>query len=336
MSNRLIVTPPNEAIWHGLRAEDITSTESAALFDMSPYTTRFELWHRKHGKQVVDFEATGRMLWGTRLQDAIARGIAEDHGIKVRRYNAYVRLTDVRMGASFDFEIVGVTDGYAGRESRLRELYQERGPGILEIKNVDGLIFRDQWAVTEDREIEAPDHIEIQVQHQLHVIERAWSVIGVLVGGNAPKILVRDRHPDVGAGIEARIREFWQSVEAGTPPPPHYPDDAEFVARLYGFAEPGKVFDGRDDAKLATLCREYRDAADREKLAKEDKEVAKAKILEHIGDAERALLDDYTISAGLIGPAHVEFDRKGYRNFKLTPRKPAKAQPAAQPQEQPA
>lgn len=332
MSNRLIVTPANEQEWHNLRIADVTSTESSALFDMSPYATAFELWHRKRQATPVVIEAEGRMLWGIRLQDVIARGVAEDYGVKVRRLNAYMRLPDVRMGSSFDFEIVGFADGQvdgvwaevSAERNQLRRLYRELGPGNMEIKNVDALVFRDQWTVNEDRSIEAPGHIEIQVQHQMHVSGRKWTALVVLVGGNTPKVIVRKYDAEVGQAIEQRVRDFWRDVDAGNEPAPTFPDDAAFMCKLFGYAEPGKVYDGRGKAELVDLCNEYKRAADREKLAAEDKAIAKAKLLAAIGDAEKATLDGFTISAGLVGPCEVAYTREGYRNFRVTPKKAAK------------
>lgn len=332
---RKIFHPENEAAWHALRAQDITSTESSALFSMSPYATLFELYHRKRDATPLVIEAAGRMLWGQRLQDVIARGVAEDYGVKVRRMTCYQRIEDVRMGSSFDFEIVGLRDdGVVWAEvsetaNVLRDLYRRLGVGNLEVKNVDSLIFRDQWTINEDRSIEAPDHIELQVQHQLEVSDREWAALVVLVGGNTLKVIVRMRDREVGAAIRQRVAKFWQDVAAGNEPPPHYPDDAEFVCKLHGYAEPGKVFDGRSDADLETLALEYQQAQQREKLAKEDKDVAKAKLLARIGDAEKVLLQGFTISASITGPCLIEaFERKGFRNFRVTPKKVSPTTPA--------
>lgn len=325
-TNRLIITPKNDTEWHGLRAMDVTSTESSALFGMSPYATAFELWHRKREETQVIIEAAGRMLWGTRLQDVIARGIAEDYGVKVRRLNAYMRLNDCRMGASFDFEIVGVVEEYARPgDTTLQELYRQHGPGVLEIKNVDSLVFKNDWTAERDddgrKEYEAPAHIEIQVQHQLHVIGREWSALGVLVGGNQPIVIIRERDDEVGRGIENRVRQFWQSIETNEPPPPVMPDDADFMRKVYSFAEPGKLLDARGDADLLSWCEQYREASDRYKQAEEDKKIAQARIFECLGDHEKALLDGYTISAAMVAPTRVEYDRAGFRGFRVTKQK---------------
>ncbi len=72
-----IINPDNEQHWLECRTKDITSTEIAALFGISPYITEFELWHRKKSGVVVKFEENERMEWGTALQDAIAAKIGQ-------------------------------------------------------------------------------------------------------------------------------------------------------------------------------------------------------------------------------------------------------------------
>jgi putative phage-type endonuclease len=319
--NRLVITPPNRAAWLALRVEDVTSTESAMLFGLSPYGTAFELWHAKHDGIARDYEATERMEWGSDLEPSIAAALARRYGVIAEPFKDYVRLVDARMGASFDWKIVGLAQGEpdAAQDQVLRAMFLEHGPGLLEIKNVDSLVFRDAW-LKEDKSIEAPGHIDVQVQHQLHVAGLAWACVGVLVGGNRGRILVKLRDETVGQALEARIVQFWETVKTGIAPQPSYPDDAEFVCKLYGHATPGKVFDGRGNEALNALAADYRAAADREKIAKEDKDVAKAKMLEIIGEAEKAMLDAFTISAGMVAPGHVEYDRAGYRNWKLTPK----------------
>lgn len=321
-----ILHPHNEAAWHELRAEDITSTEAAALFGLSPYVTEFELWHRKREGLVPAFKDNERMRWGRRLQDVIARGVGEDCAVKVRALNAYMRHSaDIRMGASFDFEIVGVDSSVEDYQYDLVQMYETHGPGILEVKNVDGLIFRDQWTVNEDGTLEAPAHIEVQLQHQLHVVDREWGVIAALVGGNAPKLIIRLRDRAVGAAIENKIREFWASIAAGTPPAPNFLEDSKFIAKLYGYAEPGKIVTAIDNEELANLCARYSELAAMESNAKEEKQAVKAELLTKIGDAEKVFAAGYTISAGVVGPQTKSYTQPAYRNFRVTKKKAAAA-----------
>lgn len=313
------LNPKTESEWLGYRKFDVTSTESAALFGLSPYTTAFELYHNKKSGEVQYFAGNERTKWGQVLERTIADRVAETYGVKIRRLSAYVRRDDgINMGASFDFEIVGVVAGQV-ESTVLQDMYNQHGTGVLEIKNVDWIIFRDQWQTEEPAR--APDHIEVQVQHQLECVQRDWTALAALVGGNRLFVIPRLRDREIGAAILGKIKQFWQDVADDKVPPLTLPEDAEFVSKLCGYAEPGKVLDAQADDRIKTLCAAYAAANDVAKKAQDDKDSAKAELLLAIGDAEKVLVDGFTISAGMVGPAQVSYERKGYRNFKLTPKK---------------
>jgi putative phage-type endonuclease len=312
------ITPDNEAHWLEMRKLDLTSTESAALFGLSPYMTEYELYHRKKSGDVPEFEVNTRMFWGTALEAAIAHGLAAEHGWVIRPMKDYMRLADQRVGSSFDFEITSLDE-----------------PTHLEIKNVDFLAFRDGWIEHDDGFIEAPAHIELQVQHQMMVSGYTRSFIGALVGGNRAIVIERERDDAVIASLQAKIAKFWTRVDAGDEPPPIYPDDAAAIIAQLSYSEPGKILDASSDVTIAALCADYKEAAARCKNAEEDKKVAQAKLLTLIGDAEKVLADGFKISATMVAdtPATVITaemvgtsygGRNGYRRMTITPAKVAK------------
>lgn len=316
MSAVTILAFTTEAAWLEARKQDVTSTESAALFGMSPYMTAFDLWHRKHSGLTPDFKSNERMQWGNRLEAAIAHGIAEEQGWEIKPLKEYMRNPEARIGSSFDFVITNLGE-----------------PVHLEIKNVDFLAFRDGWIEHDDGTIEAPEHIEMQVQHQMAVSGFKRSFIGAFIGGNRGVVIERERDEAVIAAIKAKVAEFWASVDAHREPAPMMPGDAEVVIRLNQYAKPGKILDAGDDEKITALVAKYKQAALAEAEAAEDKEVAKALLLEAIGDAEKVLLQGWTISAGIQAetPATVITaemagqtygGRKGFRTLRINKRKP--------------
>lgn len=312
-----IITPRDEAHWLQMRKQDVTSTESAALFGMSPYVTHYDLWHRKRSGVVPEFVVTDRMKWGNRLESAIAHGIAEEQGWKIAPMKDYFRLVGERTGSSFDFVITSLGE-----------------PAHLEVKNVDYFAFREGWIEHDDGTIEAPEHIEMQVQHQMMVSGFKRAFIGAFIAGNRGVVIERERDEGVIASIKHKIAEFWASVDGGHEPSPVMPGDAEAVIRLNQYARPGKVLDATADSFIAGMVQQYKDASVREKHAAEDKEVAKAYLLEAIGDAEKVLLADWTISAslqaetpGTIITADMVGDsyggRKGFRALRINPKRGA-------------
>lgn len=332
--NREIITPENEEHWLALRVNDLTSTDTPALFGLSPYKTKFELfWEKKSGER-APFTDNDRAKWGRRLESVVAEGIAEDQGWVVRPMKEYIRLAGLRIGSSFDFRVLTSKEAIADPEEGIIELNLASGhfdrdtDDLLEIKTVDFLAFRDGWTIDEGF-IEAPPHIEIQVQHQMLVSGLRRAYIGVMVGGNRIEVIERVADDAVHAGILTAAREFWQSIDDGRAPDPVMPDDAEAVIRMHQFAEPGKLLDARGDATIATMLQEYKRLGDEAKTAEEQRKVVKADLLQIIGDAEKVISDVGTVSAGIVGPAEVAYTREPYRNFRFTPKKTTKAQEAA-------
>jgi putative phage-type endonuclease len=311
-----ILTPADEAEWLRWRAEDITSTECAALFGVSPYETAYALWHRKRGTLTREFPDTERMKWGRRLEASIAAGVAEDHGLTIVPMKQYARHGSVpRLGASFDYSIEGGAN-----------IDPAAGKGILEIKNVDARVASQQWDIDGEEEIgEAPAHIELQHQHQLEVMDRDYGYIAALFGGNRLAVIYRERDRVVGAQIRERVAAFWASIDAGTEPAPDFTRDAESIARLHGYSEPGKLLDWRIDAPdraIDLLDRYAALGADAKRIA-DERDAVKAELLTLVGDAEKVLSPLGALSLSMVGPARVEYDRKPYRSFKFTPsRKP--------------
>jgi len=310
-----IIIPSDQSHWLDLRKQDVTSTESAALFGMSPYVTHFDLWWRKKTGVVPEFKTNERMAWGNRLEAAIAHGIAEEQGWQIRPMKEYMRDPDARMGSSFDFVITSLGE-----------------PVHLEIKNVDYLAFRDGWIEHDDGTIEAPEHIEMQVQHQMAVSGFPRAFIGAFIAGNRYELIERQRDEDVIRAIRAKVAEFWRTVDAGEEPSPVMPDDADAVIRLNQYARPGKILDASSDAVLCAMVAEYREQCVAKDRAEELAKVLKAEILVHIGDSEKVLLPGHTISASMVAdtpPTLITADmvgqtyggRKGYRNLRVNTRK---------------
>lgn len=300
--NCQVIRCNNDEEWLAERAKDITSTEIAALFDCSPYITEFELWHQKKGSLAQSFNDNARILWGKRLQSSIGHGVAQDQGWEIMPADLmYFRTNNKkRIGASLDFIVQN----------------KERGAGVLEVKNVDNFVFRNEWIAGDTAE--APTHIELQVQHQLEVTGLEWACIAALVGGNDLQLIYRERNPQIGALILAKVNQFWQSVKDNVPPSPIFDRDSEAVRELYKYAEPNKQVDLIQDNYLAELCRQYKDAGTQEKLNADRKKALGAEIIAKIGDAEMALANGFKISAGTVEGAPVSYFRKTYRGLRIT------------------
>lgn len=293
---REIIIPKDEAHWHEMRSGVVTSTDLSALFGISPYASAFEIWHRKKSGEVLTLEPNARLLWGNRLEKSIAEGIAEDYKMDVRHMKEFIRIPSWRIGSSFDYAV--------GDDA------------ILEIKNVDSLAYKDGWIVDAGK-AESPPHIELQLQMQLLVSGRSHGWIGALIGGNKVVLIKREADLAIQEAIKAKVAQFWESIDKNQEPEPDFKRDADFITKLSGYAEPGKVV--RNEAgPLDDLVVYYKKWSAEEAAAKEEKEGVKAQILTMIGDAEKVLGPGYTISAGVTPPTLIEaYTRKAFRGFRV-------------------
>lgn len=289
------------------RASVIGASEVAALFDCSPYLTRFELWHRKAGNIATPaFNARAddgtpedeRILWGVRLEAAIIDEAKERYG--------YVDRDQV--------ERLSNGKGLGGHPDR-RVICPKRGPGILEIKTADWLV-RKGWGD------EPPSHYLIQSQAYQGLDGVAWGDVLVLVGGNKLERFTYDFRPKIYAEIERRVEAFWASIEANDPPPADYTRDLDTIVDLN--CEGGdETIDLTGDNSAQDAAATYLWAKEARLKAEKDEEAAKAELLDKLGTAGTALLNGFVVRATTVAaipervaePGEIIKGRRAYRRL---------------------
>lgn len=268
-----------EQDWHEQRARNVGASEVAALFGKSPYTTLFTLWHQKAGKIARPDFGSERMEWGSALEPVIAQVMAERMGWKIHKVHRYLTHSTVPgMGASLDYEIVG----------------QPEGVGALEVKNVSIEAFKRDWLVNEDGTVEAPIHIELQLQHQLSVTGWQWGAFAFLVGGNEGHVVTRQRHEPTIQLIESAVAEFWRTIDAGQAPAIEDAGDLAAVVQLFN----GKQAVEIDSDEFELLIGQLQTAKDTLKNVKEAEDEIKAKLIALMDshDAETAIGRGYKVT----------------------------------------
>lgn len=309
----------NEASWLAARLLDVTSTEAAGLFDAGAYDgsrTFYELFNVKSGvMRKPEFKMSDRVIWGRRMEETIAKGVAEDYGVVIRPMREYIRIPEVRLAASFDYRIIGLMDDFSGDEG-LRDMYRDHGDGVMEVKAVDAVQFKRNW-IEYGEVIEATPQIEFQIQAQLEVSDLSWGAITPLVGGNTPKVVIRKRDREIGAMICEKTAELWERIAAGNPPPPDFTKDAEVISKLY-VNNNGLEVDLSDNARLIELCTLYKQHGAEETAAKEKKDAAKAEIMTIIEHAKKIHAGAYKISAGTNKESYRAYRREAGERWTIT------------------
>lgn len=289
--------------WLNLRLDNVNSTEAATLLNMNKYQTILEMHYQKKDRVITKIEETERMRLGTRFEAAIAAEAAEQNKWEIRPRKFYEHLPELQIGSSYDYDIIGPNGDVIA---------------LLECKNVDGLVFRNEWEVDDNGNIESTPYIECQAQTQMLVSGVNKLFIAAVVGGNSLKILEREPDHDIQSAIIEKAKEFWASVRAGKAPDADYSRDAEFIIASYKTAKEGKIIDARGDKTLEDLAREYRRFGDISKEADSAQKAIKAQLLEKIGDAEKVLGDSFSsISCGLVKASEYTVKRDEYRTFKI-------------------
>lgn len=307
--NREIINFDTEQEWLALRDKDITSTDASALLNVSPYKTYYELWHEKSHKYKKEWESNSFAKWGQRLEAVIAEGIAEEQNLVIKPMKHYIRIPDLRLGSSFDFEIV--------KNDERPDL-----KGILEIKNVDHYAFNNNWIVESKQIVEAPPYIEMQIQHQLLASGYDYVRLCAFVGGNTFYTVDRFKDQDIQDLIVSKSVMFWQSVLLDIMPSPDFIKDAEFIKAINSYADPNLELQASESVFEAGI--EYHKINKEVKKLEEKIEGLKAFILTEVGEASKVTSNMFTLSLGVVGPAQVSYTRKPYRMFKLTPKKELK------------
>lgn len=166
--------------------QTVSATQVAALFNLSPYETRWTLYQQFVGALPwMNDEENERMYWGKKLQPAILSAVADQLRMDVLPNDGddYLRHPDLLVGCTPDGLVMD----------------PQRGLGWIETKAVDWMVFKDQWTPTSP-----PPHIVLQHQVQLMIphpwpddrqgprdiirdpgdVFPSWGIVAALVGGN--------------------------------------------------------------------------------------------------------------------------------------------------------
>lgn len=245
----------DEAHWHEVRSKHIGGSEVAALFGLSKFTTKWQLWMEKAGRiPPEDISGSKVIQAGTFLEAGIAAWASHRWSMPITKVTDYYTVDDCPgMGASFDF----ISDLGAP----------------VEIKWSSS--FVDHWEYEGDEIIDAPESYLLQVQHQLACTgaDHGW-LIGLI--RDEPRRMKIPRSEGIIASIKDEVAKFWQSIKDGIEPEPDFSLDGEAISRLM---EQTPISDFTLGSEHEHLFQRYIDASADEKAAKAIKDATKAEVL---------------------------------------------------------
>lgn len=255
--------------------------EGATVLDcLSPYRTGYRLWQEKAGRLMPDsLDEVERIQAGLFMEPAIAAWANNrwpDFNLrKVRRYITHETVEG--WGVSLD--------------------YEAHGPGMppVELKNVDGLVFRDQWGGRDD-DLTPPLHINLQLQSQIGAKGSALGWFVASVGGNRLMRCRVERHEPTQVRIADAITAFWRSVRAGVSP--DWLCDFETVRKLHAEGREVNPPAGLEisDQGFAAEAEEFLAAQQQFRAAEDRLDQAKAAVALRLGEATRAYGAGYRVT----------------------------------------
>lgn len=284
----------DKAHWHQLRAKYIGASESAALFNASPYLTLFTLWQtKKHGLQIDETEP---MMIGRHMEAGIAMAAAEKWNLSIHQPDEYFCNASSGIGATLD--------------------YMDDNGEPVEIKNVGSYSWSNYW------QDGIPLHYRIQLQQQMGLTNTKAGTLIALAGGNELHMWREDFNPAFYEAILRKAESFWVSIEDNIEPSIETLLDAETAIKTL---EPsnGDTVDMSDNSQFNALASEYLAVDSNIKLLKkleEDARIIKSKMVKLIGPAKvgtgacgvkisRTVIPDTEVKASI---------RKGYTRVSVS------------------
>lgn len=243
----------------------VTATQIAAVMGLSPWQSRFSLWHKKAGLPTPPFEPSPRMEWGVRHEPTIAAKYEEDS-----------ELTLVETGTWRHGE-------RAWQRATPDRLADDR---IVEIKTSEAPF---EWG--EPGTDEVPIYYRCQVMWQMDVLGYRRTDIAVLLGLSDYRVYtVWFDEADAKVMREA-AEQFLDDVRQGNRPPIDGASDTYRTIR----AQPL----GLDDIDVqipVDLADRYQTTGDDLKAAVEARRQAAGEVLDLIGTGRRAVCGDRRIA----------------------------------------
>lgn len=194
---------PGSPEWHAARAHGLGGSEIAAVLGLSPFESRYSLWHRKAG-QIGPVTESPEMEWGTRLEDAVADKFRDTHReLHVLKQGTFRHTDRPWQIANPDRLLWHVELGVS-----------DDPVGLLEVKTSP---FGDKWGEAGTNEI--PVHVRAQVMWYLDTFALPFGEVAVLISGLDYREYLVEYDPAEAQLLRDAAVEFLATLDAGTPPP---------------------------------------------------------------------------------------------------------------------
>ncbi|MEU6543951.1 lambda-exonuclease family protein [Streptomyces sp. NPDC046859] len=272
---------PGTAAWDEARAGlTITATEIAAVVGLSPWMSRFTLWHKKAGLPTPPFEMNPAIEWGNRLEDTVAQKWEDEHpgqlaapaGTWQHRDRQWQRATPDRLiypQPAGEFEV------------------PEQAEALLEVKTSP---MGDDWG-PDGADDGVPIWYRCQAMWQMDTLGLRRTHFAVLISGHDYREYTVDYDEDDAQALRTAAEEFLDEVRAGHRPPIDGATDTYQTIRV----QPDGLEDRDVEIGFGLVCR-WDDAYEAMAKASADLTQIRGEVLDAIGNGKRAVCEGRRIA----------------------------------------
>lgn len=260
---------PGSDAWHAARANGIGGSEIAAVLGLSPYESRFSLWHRKKGL-IGPVEESEEMYWGKEHEPAICRRFAREHP---------------------ELDITPApTYCHPDRPWQIANPDRHAGPDLFEAKTA-----RDAEGWGEQGTAQIPVHYRTQCLHYMDVTgaRRCW--VGVLIAGSEYREYVVNYDESEAQILRDAGARFMDDLARDNRPP--------IDGHSATYQTIRELPDGLDDVdeEIETILRDrFYTAQDAFWLAEDELTACKGELLDAIGTGRRAVCEQQRIATRTV------------------------------------
>lgn len=254
--------------WLKERQNGIGASEVASVLGLpEAYETPLQVYARKVAFELPNDEPTEAMEWGNKLEPLIAEAYHERTGVPIVETQVFAR-------AGFLFATLDGIDAHGQ---------------IVEFKTISE---RRSNELGEDDSNEVPYPWILQAHQQMVVVNKTFAgdsvVIAALVGGNRFRTFRVEWNERLWEKVEPALRRFWDQVEARTPPPAKFAEDARALTKIFGECHGFEVY-GNDVQDLADR---WNQLGTEISAANKERDLLKAQLLEQLGNNQVGILPD--------------------------------------------
>lgn len=275
---------PGSEPWHAARANGIGGSEIAAVLGLSPYESRFSLWHRKKGL-IGPVDESEEMYWGKVHERGICRRFAKEHP------EWFVRGAYTYAAAERPWQIANPDRNLWPTDSHI----DDRVPAaVLEAKT-----SRDDTGWGKEGTDDIPVHYRAQGLWYMDVTGARRCYVAVLIAGSEYREYVIEYDPADALKMRQAAAEFMRTLAAD-----ERPDIDGHSATYQAIRE---IPEGLDpvDVEIPTLLRDRFHAAQNAFWAAEDELTAcKGELLDAIGTGQRAVCERQRVATRTVRDGH--------------------------------